>query len=110
MIFALECLLLDQNQLGPILVQYVMVEVNRGASVSMLIMVIKFYLNRHVGGPLTITDANLCLGRLLPEYVHSCSSCNFYIHQDIGLDLANLLRFSGEVEAMDSYVIIPYIC
>jgi len=21
------------------------------------------------GGPLTITDANLCLGRLLPEYV-----------------------------------------
>ena len=21
----------------------------------------------HVGGPLTVTDANLCLGRLLPE-------------------------------------------
>ena len=75
LLFALECLLLDQNQQGPILVQCVMVEVNRGVSVCVLIMVIKFYFNHHVGGPLTVTDANLCLGRLLPEYVHNCSSC-----------------------------------
>ena len=76
LLFALECLLLDQNQLGPILVLCVMVEVNRGASVSIIIMVIKVCPNLHVGGPLTVTDANLCLGRLLPEYVHCCSSCN----------------------------------
>lgn len=76
LLFALECLLLDQNQLGPILVLHVMVEVNEGTLVSVIVMVIKFCLNLHVGGPLTITDANLCLGRLLPEYVHCCCSCN----------------------------------
>ena len=27
------------------------------------------------GGPPTVTDANLCLGRLMPEYVHCVHVC-----------------------------------
>ena len=30
-----------------------------------------------VGGPLTVTDANLCLGRLLPRYM--CTNCIWFV-------------------------------